>query len=82
MVSLPSFEHFLASLPWSKKAQTMKKCGRFIFYMEIFLAKFALFSWRNRLTKSERANRVISMVYTLIDHTPKAISVREFRQLL
>ena len=71
----------------------MKKSGRFVFFtitLETLntknLVEFTLFSVA-KLTKLKArprcvANRVIFMVYTLIDHSPKPISTREFRQLL
>ena len=32
VVSLQSFEHFMASFLWFLRVQTMKNCGRFVFY--------------------------------------------------
>ena len=67
----------------------MKKSGRFVFYnntKNIYIsAKFALFSIAKLSKLTARvALQIASFSWpnTLIDHIPKPISMREFRQLL
>ena len=60
VVSLPRFEHFMASFLWSKRVQTMKKSGRFVFYNDPnFFLSGICFIFRCEIvkTKSARALR-------------------------
>ena len=86
MVSMPSFEHFMASFVSSIRLQTMKKSGRLFFYnnTEKLKAELALCSVAKLPKLNTRcvANRVIFVAYTLIDNSAEPISAREFRQLL
>ena len=36
LVSLQSFEHFMASFLWCTRVQTMENCGRFVFYNNVY----------------------------------------------
>ena len=75
VVSLQSFEHFMASFLWSIRVLTMENCGRFVFCNNIYFS-----------TKKKQNNRhcvrcyVNSMVYTLMDHSSRPI--RKIRSVI
>ena len=54
VVSLPSFEHFMASFLWSIRLQTMKKSGRLFFFYNNTSAISFIFRCRNCQTKCAR----------------------------
>ena len=69
LVSLQSFEHFMAPFLWFIRMWTIENCGRFVLYNNIYF-----------LTKNQKQNNrhcvtcyVIYMVYTLIDHSSQPI---------
>ena len=76
VVSLKSFEHFMASFLWSIRVYTMENGGHLFFTITFIFTK------NQKQNNRHRMSYVISMVYTLIDHSSRPIIVRGFAQLL
>ena len=53
VVSLQSFEHFMASFLWSIRVQTMENCSRFVFYNDIYFQFPAKFLGKSRARRGD-----------------------------
>ena len=76
VVSLPSFEHFMASFPWFIRVQTMKKSGRFIIYNNMKKFSGIWFTFRCQIvkTKSVRVALRIALFSWFILASTKALN--------